>query len=165
MSWVALGTIQMSFDWQFLNDNPIYSYELIRLTHSFNRQDANRGIVAQAFGDTPPYNFVGYRKIYQSTNIVTLEMPIPKQLKVNVAFVRRIAFKLSSYYSRSFVDDWQIIVEGFTASNVTHPSLENIQGKLLEISANVQSLENDVLNLENKLAIVESKIDYLSGIQ
>lgn len=109
MAWQQLGTIDLSYDWQFLSV-PILRLETFRITHLYNETDYIHGkvIVSQAFNE--PKEFYDTRVIYPSQKLKIITMRTPSELEDDVGVYRYLALKLSRRYYRYSIG-WQVRVD------------------------------------------------------
>lgn len=111
MTWVELGTVNLTYEWQLLN-SPAVGTETFRVSHLYNEGDYIHGkvLITQVYSN--PYEFYSVRTVYPSRDLKILTLPIPDDFKRQGVIVRYLALKLSRRYYRYSIG-WRVKVEEF----------------------------------------------------
>lgn len=150
MTWQQLGTVNLSYDWQFLAV-PVIKFGLFRITQNYSDTEYIHGkiIVGQAFNE--PKEFYTYRAIYPSKKQKIISLLTPNELiRAEGIFSKYLAVKFDKRYYRYSVG-WNI---GFEVQDVVSLDLDQVH------SLQIENRENAAL-LQQQLSRVEQKVDTL----
>lgn len=145
MAWQELGTINLSYEWQFLA-LPSGSYELFRVTQLFSSTDYIHGkiVIGQAFDE--PKEFYNYRAIYPSSSAKIIKLSPPLELVRGLSSVNRyLAFKFDSRYYRYSLG-WQIQIE---LQDVAPTSLDEVKVLININRSELAAIQEQLSKIEN----------------
>lgn len=112
MAWMTLGTVTLTFEWQFLGLEQSIFRETFRITH-YNWALTRGGcLIAQVFDDLF-YDFYGVHKLFPSKERRIITLDIPKDLLSQSEPKRYIGLKLSPR-ARVYAYDWKVQIEALT---------------------------------------------------
>lgn len=148
MGWRRLGTVDLSYDWQFLFV-PVLRYSLFRVTQLYSDTDYIHGkiIITQTFNT--PLQFYNYRSIYPSKDLKIIQLLTPEEIikDPEEIYTKRLGFKFDRRYYRYSIS-WAIQVE---VQDVIATNLDLIQGLEIENRENVAYLQKQLNQVEQAL--------------
>lgn len=113
MSWVSLGTVQPSLEWQAVGgaDGILIDFDtvLVRVTHAFTSYPKGTAYLRQFFVDENAST--SWIPLYPSTEKSILRISVPSELKINGIARWEPQIRLRRFTRVPSSSDWQITLE------------------------------------------------------
>lgn len=111
MAWHPLGTINLSNEWQLLNQ-PVVGGESFRIRQLWFTPTKPYGKVLIAQFYNQPQEIYGIRVFYPTTDLKIIEMAVPKDFQDAGIITRYLGLKLVIRHT-SLSSEWQVSVDQF----------------------------------------------------
>lgn len=111
MAWHPLGTINLTYEWQLLNQ-AVVGGESFRLRQLWFTPTKPYGKVLIAQFYNQPQEIYAIRVFYPTTDLKIIEMAVPKDFQDAGIITRHLGLKLVTRYSH-FGSGWQVSVDQF----------------------------------------------------